>query len=137
MKHSNYAWYRELKKPSFAPPGWLFGIVWTVLYFVLGFSLLALERRIFTGAVPAAVIVPFALNLVFNLAYTPIQFRLKNNYLALVDVILVAVTLLWALISVFPYYPVAAYANIPYLLWAIFATILQVSIVRLNGKRTG
>ena len=128
-------WYEQLKKPKFAPPSWLFGVVWTILYAVLGISIIAVIRRVYTGAIPPFVVLPFALNLVFNMLFTPIQFRLRNNYLALVDVILVVGTLVWALITVFPYYPIAAYANIPYLLWGVFATILQASIVRLNGKK--
>ena len=128
-------WYASLKKPSFAPPVWLFGVVWTFLYFIIAISFLFVIRKVFIGAIPVPVIIPFLLNVVFNLIFSPIQFRLKNNYLALADVLLVVVTLVWALIAIFPYYHVVAYVNIPYLLWGSFASVLQIAIVRLNGKR--
>jgi tryptophan-rich sensory protein len=88
---------------------------------------------------------PFALNLLFNFAFTPIQFGLKNNLLALVDIILVLGTLVWALFALYefglklhietgaPTYAWIIYANIPYLLWVLFATILQLTITYLNS----
>ena len=77
---------------------------------------------------------PFALNLIFNFLFTPIQFGMKNNYLAAVDILLVLVTLVWALIIIFPYLPWVAFINIPYLLWVSFATVLQINITLINAK---
>jgi benzodiazapine receptor len=96
------AWYAQLIKPFFAPPASVFAPVWTVLYLVIAVSfgyvlLQTLKRRY-----PFAVLLPFILNLVFNLAYTPIQFGLKNNALASVDILLVLGTLVWALLVVWP-----------------------------------
>lgn len=76
---------------------------------------------------------PFALNLVFNFAFTPLQFGLKSNVLAAIDVVLVLATLLWALKVVWPYVRFVVIVNIPYLLWVCFATVLQFSIVAFNG----
>ena len=78
------------------------------------------------------MLLPFILNLVFNAAYTPIQFGLKNNLLASVDILLVLGTLLWALNVIWRRKPWVAYVNIPYLLWVAFATVLQLSITWLN-----
>jgi benzodiazapine receptor len=72
------------------------------------------------------------LNLIFNFAFTPIQFGLKNNLLASIDILLVLGTLVWALFAIFPHLKWVAYANIPYLLWVSFATILQLTITYLN-----
>lgn len=127
-------WYAQLKKPSFAPPAWLFGVVWSVLYAVIGVSYLWVIRQVFSGNIPESIVVPLGLNLLFNLLFSPLQFRLRNNYLALIDVVLVVATLGWFLVAVFPYAPIIAYVNIPYLLWGCFATVLQSAIVRLNGK---
>jgi len=71
---------------------------------------------------------PFALNLVFNFAFTPLQFGLKNNLLASIDILLILATLIWALYVIWPYMRWVVYANIPYLLWVSFATILQITI---------
>jgi len=91
--------------------------------------------RTFTGKLPWIVALPFALNLIFNFAFTPLQFGLKNNYLAAGDILLVLVTLIWALISIWPHSRWIVYANIPYFLWVSFATVLQLTITFLNlGK---
>jgi tryptophan-rich sensory protein len=78
------------------------------------------------------VALPFLLNIIFNLLYTPIQFGLKNNYLASIDIILVLGTLIWALIAIYPLVRWIAIVNIPYLLWVSFATILQLTITWIN-----
>jgi len=126
------SWYAELIKPYWAPPGWIFGPVWTVLYLIIAVSfgyvgVLALRRRI-----PFLILLPFILNLVFNLLFTPIQFGMQNNLLAAFDIILVLGTLAWALIVIHPYAAWVTYANIPYLLWVSFATVLQLTITYFN-----
>ena len=75
---------------------------------------------------------PFVLNLIFNFAFTPIQFGLKNNYLASVDILLVLGTLVWAMVAIYPYAKWITYIQIPYFLWVLFATILQLTITYLN-----
>lgn len=127
--------YAELIKPTWAPPSWLFGPVWTVLYAIIAVSFGAVFYKAFTKEIPWIVALPFALNLVFNFAFTPIQFGLKNNFLASLDILLVVGTLIWALYTVWHSVPElrwVVYANIPYLLWGTFATCLQLTITYLN-----
>lgn len=128
----NYGWYQELIKPVWAPPAWLFGPVWTVLYSIIAVSFGTVFYKAFTKHIPWTVAIPFALNLVFNFAFTPLQFGLKNNLLAAIDVLLVLGTLIWALVAVWPHLRWVVYANIPYLLWVSFATVLQLTITYLN-----
>ena len=131
-----YSWYSQLIKPAWAPPGWLFGPVWTALYAVIAVTYGTVFYKSFSGSLSWRVALPFALNLVFNLAFTPIQFVLKNNLLAAVDILLVVGTLIWALIAVWQVSPNLrwlVYANIPYLFWGLFATALQVTITVLNA----
>ncbi len=132
MFMNTYTWYQELVKPSWAPPSWLFGPVWTVLYLVITFSFGTVFYHAATRQLPWVVALPFALNLLFNFIFTPIQFGLKNNVLASVDILLVVATLIWALIAIYPYFQWVALINIPYLLWGIFATVLQLTITYLN-----
>ena len=113
-------WYGELIKPVFAPPAGVFGPVWGVLYVIIAISF---------GWV---LVQPFALNVLFNAAYTPIQFGLRNNVLASFDIVLVLGTLLWAMAAVWPRARWVALVNVPYLLWVGFATVLQFSITWLN-----
>ena len=130
-----YNWYSQLIKPSWAPPSWLFGPVWTILYAIIAFSFGTVFYKAFTKEIPWIVALPFALNLVFNFAFTPLQFGLQNNLLAAIDIILVLGTLIWALYAIWqvsPHLHWIVYANIPYLLWVSFATVLQLSITYLN-----
>ena len=128
-------YYKELKKPFWSPPSWLFGPVWMVLYIIIFISFGYVIYLYFRNIIPFIVLLPFILNLVFNFAFTPIQFGLKNNILATVDIILAVGTLLWALYSIYPYTSWVSYVNIPYALWGIFATILQLTITFMNRKK--
>jgi benzodiazapine receptor len=125
-------WYAQLEKPAWAPPAWLFGPVWSLLYVIIAISFGYVFWLAFTGAVSAWLAAAFVLNLVFNAAFTPLQFGLRSNVLAALDIVLVLVTLIWALLAIYPLEPWVVYANIPYLIWVIFATVLQFAIVRLN-----
>ena len=90
----------------------------------------------YTGKLSWVVVLPFALNILFNLSFSPIQFGLINNLLSSVVILLVVATLLWALIALWKAAPEmrwVVYVNIPYLLWGIFATCLQLTITYLNA----
>jgi tryptophan-rich sensory protein len=109
--------------------------VWTVLYAIIAVSFGTVFYKAFTKQIPWMVALPFALNLFFNFAFTPIQFGLQNNFLASIDIVLVAGTLIWALYAVWHVTPElhwVVYANIPYLLWVTFATCLQITITIMN-----
>ena len=82
--------------------------------------------------IPFSTVLPFVLNLVFNFSFTPLQFGLKNNYLAAVDILLVLGTLIWAVRAIWTYKRWIAYCQIPYLLWVSFATVLQLTVTYLN-----
>ena len=129
---NTYNWYSQLVKPSWAPPSWLFGPVWSFLYALIAISFGTVFYKAFTGRVPWLVALPFALNLIFNFAFTPLQFGLQNNILAAIDILLVLSTLIWAMMAIQPYIRWIAYIQIPYLLWVSFATILQLTITYLN-----
>lgn len=144
--NESYTWYQALTKPSWAPPSWLFGPVWTVLYAIIAVTFGTVFYKAFSGKLPWIVALPFALNLIFNAAFTPLQFWLKNNLLASIDILLVLSTLVWALYALYafglklhietgaPTYAWIIYANIPYVLWVSFATILQLTITYMNRK---
>lgn len=127
-----FNWYSQLIKPLWAPPAWLFGPVWTVLYILIAISFGKVFIMAWQKKITFFIALPFILNLIFNIIFTPIQFGLKNNFLAAADILLVLGTLLWAIIAIYPYLRWAAYIQIPYLLWIIFATILQLAIIYLN-----
>ena len=127
-----YSWYAKQNKPTWAPPSWLFGPVWTVLYILIFISFGKVFLMGFGGQIPLMIILPFALNLFFNFIFTSIQFGLRNNLLAAFDILLVFGTLVWAILAIFPYGSWLSYIQIPYLLWVSFATILQFNVTYLN-----
>lgn len=132
---NTYNWYSQLIKPIWAPPSYLFGPVWTILYVIIFISFGTIFYRAFTNKLAWIIALPFALNLIFNFSFTYFQFGLKNNLLAAIDILLVLITLIWALIAI---WKASAdlrwivYVNIPYLLWVSFATVLQLTITYLN-----
>lgn len=130
-----FNWYSRLMKPDWAPPSWVFGPVWTFLYVLIAFSFGTVFFKAFTKQLSWLIALPFVLNLIFNFAFTPLQFKLQNNFLAAVDILLVLITLVWAMVAIYPHFRWIAYIQIPYFLWVSFATVLQLTITWLNwGK---
>ncbi len=128
----NYNWYSTLIKPTWAPPAYLFGPVWTFLYVLIAISFGRVFWMFFQKQISIWVALPFILNIIFNIIFTPIQFGLKNNLLAAIDILLVLGTLIWAITAIFPHSKILAYMQIPYLLWVSFATVLQLTVTWLN-----
>ena len=127
-----YNWYSTLIKPSWSPPSWVFGPIWTFLYILIIFSFGNVFLMLWRKEIALLVALPFILNIIFNLAFTPLQFGLKNNLLAAIDITLILVTLIWAMIAIYQYAPWITYMQIPYLVWVCIATVLQFSITYLN-----
>ncbi|OHA00578.1 MAG: hypothetical protein A3C11_02880 [Candidatus Sungbacteria bacterium RIFCSPHIGHO2_02_FULL_49_12] len=132
QKQAYYDQYDMLKKPSWAPRAKIFGSVWAVLYVLMAASYGYVFYMWWEGVIPFAVLVPFLLNLIFNFAFTTIQFGLRNLPLAAVDILLVLATLAWALVAIYPYNLLVVYANLPYLVWLCFATVLEIHINVIN-----
>lgn len=86
----------------------------------------------FKKEVALLVVLPFVLNLIFNFVFTPLQFGLKNNLLAAIDILLVLGTLIWSMAAIYPHAKWITFIQIPYLLWVTFASILQLTITYLN-----
>ncbi len=130
--NNSSSWYQTLVKPTWAPPSWLFGPVWSVLYVLIAISFGSVFIKFFQKKIPFIIILPFILNLIFNFTFTYFQFGLKSNILAMIDILLVLATLVWAMLAIYPYMKWVALINIPYLLWVIFATVLQITVTFLN-----
>lgn len=130
--NDSYNWYSTLIRPSWSPPSYLFGPVWTFLYTLIAISFGKVFIMFYSKQIPFIVVLPFILNLIFNFSFTYLQFGLKNNLFAAIDIVLVLGTIVWAMVAIYPYAKWITYIQIPYLLWVSFATILQLTITYLN-----
>lgn len=125
-------WYNSLEKPSWTPEPSTIGLIWRILYpiIVVTFSFVlvqAIRRK-----VPWRTAVPYGINLVANLLFTPILFGLRNLALAAVDILVVWITILWMIVTFWKRYRWVAVAQVPYFVWVSIATVLQLSITWWN-----
>lgn len=125
-------WYETLAKPAWAPAAPTFGLVWSVLYPIIIVAYGYVVWRVIAGDFPPALLVPVALNVSSNLAFTPVQFGLRNLELASVVVVIVLATIVWSMVAIWPHARWVPVALVPYLVWVCVATVLQISITVMN-----
>jgi tryptophan-rich sensory protein len=126
------AWYAELTKPTFNPPAWLFGPVWSVLYLLMA---IAAWR---TDAAPRSsrgALTLFVIQLALNAAWTPIFFGLRRIDLAFVEIVATWFAILATVVAFARVRLVAGLMLLPYLAWVGFASVLNWSIWRANPRR--
>ncbi len=127
----DYSWYSTLIQPPLKPPAWIFAPVWTILYISMGVALFLYARK--ESVVSKAWgYVLFFTQLLVNLAWSPAFFGLKNIVLALVLIILLDILVLFNIIEFFKVSKSATRCLIPYFIWLLFATYLNIGIVVLN-----
>lgn len=125
-------WYDALTKPSWTPEPAFIGLMWQILYPLIAVTFGFVFVQAIRKKIPRIVAVPFAVNLVANVIFTPIQFGLRNLPLASVDIVIVWATILWMAVAVWKHYRWIALAQIPYFAWVSVATVLQLSITWMN-----
>lgn len=125
-------WYATLNKPFFAPPNWIFGPVWTLLYALMGISFFLVWKHGWKKKQIVTACNYFFAQLALNFIWSPIFFGLRSPLLALVVIIAMWVMILLTIKKVYPVSQWASYLLIPYLLWVSFATVLNGAIVLLN-----
>ncbi|MFO7658302.1 MAG: TspO/MBR family protein [Bacteroidales bacterium] len=124
-------WYTTLNQPSFNPPNYLFGPVWTTLYILMGISLFLIWKQAKSNERNVAITV-FLIQLILNFAWSFLFFYLNRIDIALVEIIVLWISIIVMLIKFYRIKPIAAFINIPYLLWVSFASILNASYFLLN-----
>lgn len=125
-------WYATLHKPFFSPPNWIFGPVWTTLYFLMGISMyLVWGKGLKTKKVKAALLF-FVLQLLLNFIWSILFFGFHSPLFAFVDIILLLFTITLTIVKFYKISKPASYLLLPYLLWVSFATLLNFSILVLN-----
>lgn len=126
-------WFQALKKPTWNPPGWVFGPAWTVLYTLMGISVWLLRREAnLSGTGKTSAMRLFWIQLVLNLAWTPIFFGLHQPGLAFIEICLLWLAALWTALAFGKISSTAGYLLVPYLAWLSFALVLNGTIWLLN-----
>ncbi len=125
-------WYNSLEKPGWTPEPSTIGLIWQILYPVIivtfGFVFVQAIRK----KLPWKVALPFAINFVANVIFTPIQFGMRNLPLAAVDILVVWATIIWMSLVIWRHHKWIALAQVPYFVWVSLATVLQLSITWSN-----
>lgn len=125
------AWYADLNRPPLTPPDWLFGPVWTALYIMILISIILYYCATDKPHVLRTSIV-LVFHLILNFSWTGLFFGLRSPSLALIDIVLLDISLILLLRWFRQSSVLAAYLLIPYLIWVLFATYLNIGFYWLN-----
>jgi translocator protein len=123
-------WYASLSKPSWTPPNWLFGPVWTILYVAMAIAAWRVWQKVGLTAVPMQL---FVLQLLLNVGWSAVFFRLRSPGLAFAEIVMLWLAILATSIGFWKVVPAAGWLLLPYLIWVSYATALNFSIWRLNA----
>jgi len=126
------SWYKNLAKPAWTPPNWLFGPVWTILYITMAISAWLVWRDIglSKAAIPLAI---FALQLILNALWSWLFFGAHNPGAAMVEIVALWAAILATIILFWRITPLAGALMLPYIAWVTFASALNFAIWRLYG----
>lgn len=124
-------WYAALEKPSFNPPNWIFGPVWTTLYTMMGISLYLVWRAKSKMSNSQSLKI-FAAQLFLNAIWTPVFFGMKQLFAAFIIIVLLWLMIIATIVSFRKLNRLAAALLIPYLLWVSFASVLNFSLWLMN-----
>ena len=125
-------WYAALRKPSFNPPNWIFGPVWTTLFVLMGISAFIVWNKGLDRKGVKAALVLFIIQLVLNMLWSYLFFTLHSPLYAFVEIIILWLAILLTMLKFFPISRAAGYLLLPYILWVSFAAVLNFTIFRLN-----
>ncbi len=125
-------WYTTLRKPNWNPPNWAFGPAWTIILGLWAWAAVLAWRGASTASSEQTVLLLFAANAGFHFLWSPLFFKLRRPDLALVEMVLLWLSLLALLIFLRPFSALASWLIVPYFIWVSFAGCLNLAIVRLN-----
>ncbi|MDF2891406.1 MAG: TspO and like protein [Clostridia bacterium] len=124
--------YMGLVKPAFSPPGWVFPVVWTILYFLMAVALYRVLLWGSKGKVIGKAVLYFIIQLILNYLWTIIFFRLNLYGIALLELLLLLLFIIMTTIEFCKIDKKAAWLMIPYILWVSFAAVLNYYFWILN-----
>ncbi len=126
------SWYQTIQKPSWNPPSWIFGPVWTSLYIMMGIALFLIWKSPMSSDVKRTAILLFAIQLVLNFFWSFIFFNQHQIGWALVEIIALWLLILLTIFAFAKINTTAAWLLVPYISWVSFASILNFTIWKLN-----
>jgi translocator protein len=122
------SWYKKLRKPSFNPPNWIFGPVWSILYILMGIAL----YLVWISAGPGIAMILFGIQLLINFLWSFFFFSMKKTLIAFIDILLLLAMIILTALQFYPISRIAAILFVPYILWVCFAAVLNFKIYSLN-----
>lgn len=125
-------WYRNLKKPSWQPPDWLFGPAWTLILGLAAWAAVLAWNGAPDDSSRQIIIVLYAANFICHFLWSPLFFTLRRPDWSLIEVVFLWASVLTLCIGLRPYSVLASWLIVPYFIWVSFAAILNLYIVRLN-----
>lgn len=124
--------YKQINTPPLSPPSWLFPVVWTILYFLMGVSLYLVwnKQDIYLDKKKAYLL--FCLQLFLNFIWSPVFFTARSFLLAFIILVLLIITVVFMIVEFYNIDKRAGLLQIPYLIWLLFAAYLNMAIYILN-----
>ena len=126
---SNFIDYNKLIKPPLAPPGYIFGIIWSILYVLMGISYSILEIN---GKIDDRIKKVYYIQLLVNVLWPIIFFVLKLRFISIIWIMILIFLILKMIKLFYDKNKISSYLQIPYLIWTIFATYLNIGVYLLN-----
>ncbi len=127
-------WYRNLKKPSWQPPDWLFGPAWTLILGLAAWAAVLAWEGATDDAGRNTIILLYAINFVCHFLWSPLFFTLRRPDWSLIEVVFLWGSVLALCVELRQFSVLASWLIVPYFIWVSFAAILNLFIVRLNGR---
>jgi translocator protein len=124
-------WFKDLKKPNFNPPNWIFGPVWTLLFTLMGITLYIVWTAP-SSEIRTIALALFWTQFIFNVLWSYLFFGIHNPFLAFIEIILLLILIIATGIYFYSVNRFAGYLLIPYFLWVIFASFLNYTLWKLN-----
>ena len=126
-------WYKNLKKPSFAPPNWIFAPVWVTLYALMGISVFIILRADLSNLSVQLALLIFGVQLALNVLWSFVFFKLRSLRGGFITIVVLWIAIFLTILSFLNISLFAALLLVPYIIWSSFAAVLNYSISMLNN----
>ena len=126
-------WYRDLRKPVWNPPNWVFGPAWTVILGLAAWSGVLAWAKASLSTEHVRIFVLFGINIVLHMLWSPLFFNLRRPDWALIEVPFLWLSIIALIFGLAPISSTSSWLLVPYLLWVTFAAFLNWTIVRMNA----